>query len=265
MKRALLTSVLFCNTALLSACWVPTGVGNKMEEDIKNLQRSQDILARKIEQRQAQWEESLEKAQTIEETVTKLNQSARLNDADFGAQMQQVIEEVQTLRGALEVAENRINQLEGKTDSSAPSEDTSAPPAPKFSSKESPKQALERAKKLIEAHQMEEAREAIEFALEKSKKEERDEAYFLLGESYYGEKNYRTALKHYIHVIDKYPRSEFADDTMYRIGQSSLSLGQKAEAKVFFHEIVKRYKSSPWYNAAKRELKALEDKEKKKN
>src|SRR5690606_4470735 len=85
-----------------------------------------------------------------------------------------------------------------------------------------------------------------------------DQAYYTLGETYYDEKKYRSALQEYIKVVEKFGTGAYADDAYYKIGLASMDIGNYEDAKIFFTEIVKNHKKSPLAKHAAKKLDELE-------
>lgn len=85
-----------------------------------------------------------------------------------------------------------------------------------------------------------------------------DKAFFTLGETYFQNKKYRSALQEYIKVVDRFPKGAMADDAYYRIGSCSMEIGNLEDANIFFNEIVSNHKSSPLLKAARTKLKEVQ-------
>ena len=283
----------------LSACWVTSQTGDRMLSDIDALQKHTYQSRKTLEQQGAQLteqrqqlDEQMKVAQSkIEEVATvldTLNRAARMTDADFGVQIERLIQEVQELRGTLELADFRLGQMEqhfaeessivtriealeqkldaatlavGKKRSSAKSSGGKKP--------KDKKSLLGYAQQLVKDGKEKEARGVYREVIRKWPKNQgvTDEAYFRLGELYYQSRKYRSALQEYIHVAEKFRKSSFVDDAYYRIGICSMKIGSYKDAEIFFNALIKEYPKSPLIKAAKtkiQEVRAKLDSKKKK-
>jgi len=72
-----------------------------------------------------------------------------------------------------------------------------------------------------------------------------EDATFLLGESHYGLKQYKSAIVSYSKFTESFPKSKRMPLVLYRIGLSFEALGMKDDAKNFFQEILDKYPRSP--------------------
>ncbi len=81
-------------------------------------------------------------------------------------------------------------------------------------------------------------------------------AQFMLGETYYIQRNWRLAAQSYLKGYRKYPQGTRAGDTLLKLGMSLGKLGQKSQSCGAFETVVSKYKSSGSAVAqAKKEMK----------
>ncbi|MDP7040391.1 MAG: tetratricopeptide repeat protein [Myxococcota bacterium] len=260
--------------SLASACWVPLEQGNQLERDMGEL-RAQLLQTRKaLDYQQAELSEQMERADTqierVAGTLEDLNRAARMTDADFGVQLQRLITEVQELRGKVELAEYTIESLnqtlhgeggliarveafekDGKSSSrSAKTRTTRAPQ--RASSPTKIKELLEQGLVLGNEAKYDQARGIYRAILKKEPKKKgvSDLAYFQLGELYFQQGRYHSALQEYIKVVEKFGSGTYADDAYYKIAMCSLSVGNLEDAQIFFNELVQNHKKSPLYKQA---------------
>jgi len=80
-----------------------------------------------------------------------------------------------------------------------------------------------------------------------------DNAQYWLGEAYYAQKDYPSALAEFRGVIESYPRGNKVPDAMLKMGYCYLALGQKERSRAVLEQVVNRYpKTEPAATAAKR-------------
>lgn len=80
-------------------------------------------------------------------------------------------------------------------------------------------------------------------------------AQFMLGETYYVQKNYRLAAQAYLQGYRKYPRGRRSADTLLKLGMSLQKLGQKSQACGAYERVISQYKSArSTVTRAKKEL-----------
>ena len=242
-----------------------------MQDDIAALKADLTQVHKSIDEgRAAETEhrqQTLKKFEEITSALSEFNHSARMTDADFGAQMERIIHDVQDLRGAVEVNEHRIGETETKIEQSlaqridalnkqiAAGGSETSETADKGMPKDK-KEALAFATKLAKDGKTNDARAAYRNILRDWPKDPgiTDEAMFRLGESYYDEKKFDSALKEYIKVVEKFSNGDLVDDAYYRIGMCSLELNRLDDAQTFFTEIVNNHKKSPLVKSARARL-----------
>ena len=259
---------------LTSACWVPLEQGHQLERDMGEL-RAQLLQTRKaLDYQQAELSEQMERADTqierVAGTLEDLNRAARMTDADFGVQLQRLITEVQELRGKVELAEYtietlnqslhgeggfiaRVESFEKNGKSSSRSAKTRTARAPqRASSSTKVKELLEQGLALGNEAKYDQARGIYRAILKKESKKKgvSDLAYFQLGELYFQQGRYHSALQEYIKVVEKFGSGTYADDAYYKIAMCSLSVGNLEDAQIFFNELVQNHKKSPLYKQA---------------
>ena len=227
-----------------------------LSRDIDALQKSMRDTRNDVEARGVQLEEQSEKLESqirqaddklgeVAETLDTLNRAARLSNADFGVQLERMLQELQELRGAIELADYRISRMEqqiaANATPAAPAEKVYAQPAPtvtqepkakakakssapkasKPSSKPaiaekpkapakpaSPKEQIASARSLIKQNKFDQARGLLRQVLNGAPRQAgvHDLAHYELGKSYQAEKKYRAALQEYIKVAEQFPK-----------------------------------------------------------
>lgn len=259
-----------------SACWVPTETGQAMQRDIKNLRTDVEDTRKGIDEARAQLIEQVQKADAsvveVDKKLQELNRAARQTDAGFGVRLDELQRELGELRGQNELLTYKLSQMEQRLaaldelqqrldalETHAPSTpSTSAAPAssaPPADIPEDKKGMLAYANQLLKDKKLEDARGVLRRVVERwpSDPGVTDQAYYLIGETYFREKKYRPALLEYIKVVENFPKGDMVDDAYYRVGLCSIELGNLEDALIFFDEIINKHRKSPLVKAAKKQ------------
>ena len=84
-----------------------------------------------------------------------------------------------------------------------------------------------------------------------------ENAHYWLGECYFAEKKYEEAILEFDEVIKKYPKGNKVPDALFRQGMAFLEMKDTINAKLILREVVKRFPRSDQANRARKELKNL--------
>jgi tol-pal system protein YbgF len=84
-----------------------------------------------------------------------------------------------------------------------------------------------------------------------------DNAQFWIGETYYREKWYEKAILEYQKVIEKYPKGNKVTASLLKQGFAFLNLGDKVNARLILSELIKKYPKSNEAKIAERKLKGM--------
>jgi tol-pal system protein YbgF len=114
------------------------------------------------------------------------------------------------------------------------------------------------AKQGYDQNNFEDARERFQqFLTRYPKSEHADNAQFWIGETYYREKWYEKAILEYQKVIEQYPNGNKVPASLLKQGFAFSKLGDQANARLIFAELVKKYPKSNEAKIAKQKIKAL--------
>ncbi len=242
-----------------------------MQKDIASLQADMQKMSYTLEKQSAQLEEHLaqsaQEAKKLSQTLDDLNRLARQSGADLSIQVEKAVRDVESLKGTQDVYEQRFVQIESlikvlqekapNTPLEPPTEPTPTPSEPEEPALPKGKQeSLQAAQKLFKEGTYAEAYAAYMAVAKKWSKSigTTDAAWYGAGESLAQQKQWNQAMGEYVKVIESFPQSEWVDDCYYKIGLCSMELKNYEDAKIFFNEIVTRYKKSPWHSKAQRKL-----------
>jgi len=230
-------------------------------------------------------------------------QALRHQAASLRAKMDVLNEEIRTLSGKIEEIEyllNRQTQLDaesvkakedkiGKLVSAAKSNDdriyrieqylnfepskqlpstekpveksaTKIVPVPAGQSKQAPPEdEIYRAAKLaFDQGDSDAARKKFQELIQRFPKSERaDNAQFWIGEIYYREKWYEKAILEYQKVIEKYPKGNKVPASLLKQGFAFFNLGDKSNSRLILEELIKKYPKSNEAKIAKDKVKDL--------
>jgi tol-pal system protein YbgF len=162
---------------------------------------------------------------------------------------EKLLKELNELREQLFALQERLALMKAGTQG-APSMDTDTPPP--FSSEEAYNLAI----KYIEEGKLEEGEKNLLKIVERGEKEKYFlNAHFWLGEIAYRKKNYPTALKYYLVVMEKDPRHPKTPPAYLKAGLALWEMGEKERAKKLWNDLVRLYPDTEQADHAKRLLK----------
>jgi tol-pal system protein YbgF len=102
------------------------------------------------------------------------------------------------------------------------------------------------------------ARNKFKELIERYPKSDRaDNAQFWIGEIYYREKWYEKAILEYQKVIENYPKGNKVPASLLKQGFAFLNLGDKANSRLILQELMKKYPKTNEAKIAKDKLKGI--------
>jgi tol-pal system protein YbgF len=121
-----------------------------------------------------------------------------------------------------------------------------------------PDEAYKKAYDLFSKGDMEGARKEFKRFLEvypKSKYAEN--AHYWLGECYFSQKKYEEAILEFDEVIKKYPKGNKVADALYRQGLAFLEMKDSTNAKLILREVIRRFPQSDQASRARKKLQEI--------
>ena len=82
-------------------------------------------------------------------------------------------------------------------------------------------------------------------------------AEYWLGELYLQQKNYASAIAHFENVVNNFPDSNKSAASLYKLGVTHLANGDRAQAKAKFQDVLQKYPDSDTAHLANNQLKIL--------
>ncbi|HET6490450.1 MAG TPA: tol-pal system protein YbgF [Syntrophales bacterium] len=238
--------------------------------DLKKTQRDYDS---KMSSQQGDVEKLQARFDQFEKNYTQTMRDVRNNQANFGADLGAVRDDVRTLRGQMEQMnrevsatgrgqnmKNRLDDLDvrianiehsmgiGKKEPGGQRPEA-AGTEPSAEPKTDPKDAYNACYKVFKDGQYAKAREQFQkFLKQYPKTAYSDNAQYWIGETWYVEEKYEKAIVEYEKVIKGFPTGDAVPYALLKQGMSFQKLGDKASAKIVYQQIVKKY---PQTNQAK--------------
>jgi TolA-binding protein len=267
--------LLFVTFVGVAGCY-PAERGKLLETKLERLEADNAELVRDIKQAQERLAVTLptmdQKIAEVTRALESLDKASRRSGADTSVQLQKTIEDVAALRGQLETALHKVQELEAAL---ATSREESERKLAELKGEEE-KRAAEARRRAEELKRPEDKKEFLALAEKKAKAGEvalarelyaeflkkwgKDplaaSAHFGLGESFYGEGKCREALFEYGKVIQEHPKSDEAPGAYLHSSDCFQKLKMGQEAKLALEEIVKSYTKSEAAVAAKAKLSA---------
>jgi len=142
---------------------------------------------------------------------------------------------------------------------SAATETTTAPlPSAPIADNVSEEELYRLAKDAYDQKNFDASRQYFEKFLEKYPKSNiADNARFWIGEVYYSEGWYQKAILEYQEVIEKYPKGNKVPASYLKQGISFFKLGENANAKLVLNELIKRFPESTEADTARQQIKQI--------
>ncbi len=247
--------------------------------DLKKTQRDYDS---KISSQHGDVEKLQARFDQFEKNYTQTIRDVRTNQANLGADLGTVRDDVRTLRGQMEGMSKELNTMGRSQDmkdrldelavrighienslgigkkepGGQRSEATGAEPPAEV--KADPKTAYNACYKLFKDGQYAKAREEFQkFLKQYPKTTYSDSAQYWIGETWYVDGKYEKAIVEYEKVIKGYPTGDKVPLALLKQGMSFQKLGDKASAKIVYQQIVKKYPQTSQAKVARTKLSEL--------
>jgi len=279
------SSILMLITVLCFPGCVTNNQLTKLDYRISALERQNRELAeekRRLKERIGDYDNQLENK----------DQALRGQAAGLSADLVRIGEEVQVLRGRVEETEHAVKQkeeayqeivesreerftrieemlrqnrekiavLEQYLDFESSERDASGAGGVSAGKKQlSEEEIYQTAKAAFDSANYDTAREGFGKLLKRyPNSDNADNAQFWIGEIYYRQKWYEKAILEYQNVIEKYPKGNKVQASLLKQGFSFFNLGDQANAKLIFNELVRKYPDSNEAAIAREKLKTLQ-------
>jgi len=250
--------VMLMAVVFLSGC-VPIWTGSTMQDDIAALKAEQARQNETLEEKQKELSAMVESARNDVASLNQMTKEATellaRNNADFGLELEQVRQELQRLVGKMEETDFNLQRLQSdlrmfKEDVDIRFADGGGAPLP-----EKADDLYKFVQDKFKNRDFRAARKALEsFAVKHARDSRMADVVFMMGETYFEEGEWVSAVFEYQKVFKNYPRSSKAGDAVFRIGESYVQLKKCQEAQLFYESVVSDYPKSSYVSQARERL-----------
>lgn len=268
MKRILfllMITGLICSSA---------GAGTK--EDIAQIQRNLLEIQQQIWDLEARLKNNTDSVEGTVKGVQDSTQELRQVQASLNAKLERILNEVQALNEKIEDTNRRVRDISVPTAMAPPVNSSEATdtftdpaPSPRPPSTTTPppataagsmgdQQLYQDAIGQYTKGRFEQALRAFQDLLDQFPGSPMsDDAQFMIGESYYGMKEYVDAVSEYDKVVKSYPDSDRVPGARLKKAFSLFSLGKKGQGVVELQQISQRYPNTKEAEIARQRLEEL--------
>ena len=257
-------------------------IDNRISElEVRNAEtrKKNDSIKNDIKSRQGEEQALRHQAATLRQQIAALNEeirtlTGRIEELEFsiGRQKQKEAEvtgnkkaQLNQVADSTRVNDERIGRIEQylnfeTSKPAVPTEKSKAKivPVSKVPQELSEDEIYRQAKQAFDQGDSESARKKFKELIERYPKSERaDNAQFWIGEIYYREKWYEKSILEYQKVIENYPKGNKVPASLLKQGFAFLNLGDKANSRLILQELIKKYPKTNEANIAKDKLKNL--------
>ncbi len=274
VKTLLLAAAVF----VLSACVTMQSDTDRMQMQIRNLERQQHQDRQEMQQELEQYREELAAAtRAMEERISEAGSPVQASQANMWAELESLRVQVATMSGNLDALERKVSMM--GEDQDIPEEvralqertekldrhlqtmasrlgvdlhdevETAAVPAdPELEPVDDPQTARVLYQRALDSFYDREYQRAQslweEFAENFPGHDLISNAYFWQGESFYQMQEYAEAALAYQEVIDNYPDSNKITASMLKQGMSFIELGREEAGRMVLNELLEEYPDS---------------------
>ncbi|MEJ5359668.1 MAG: tol-pal system protein YbgF [Desulfobacterales bacterium] len=129
---------------------------------------------------------------------------------------------------------------------------------PESAAMPSEQELYSRAKQFFDQGNMPQARRSFEELLQRyPRSENADNAQFWIAETFYREKAYEKAILEYQKVIEKYPKGNKVPAALLKQGHAFLAIGDKVNSRLLFEEVIRKHPNTAEARTAAEKLKEI--------
>jgi tol-pal system protein YbgF len=117
---------------------------------------------------------------------------------------------------------------------------------------------FDKASQMLQQGQYEGARKEFQSFLSKYPKSEwADNALYSVGECYLSEKKYQDAIESFQRVLDRYPKGNKVPHALLKQGAAFQQMGDATAARILYERLVEKYPGTPQAQVAEKKLKQM--------
>ena len=240
---------------LLVGC-ATTRQATNLQVQITDLQQKVEILRGRVT---SEMQQNWVNFETSLEQLRQENKILRANIEEDRALLNKIANDLEQLKKNYEekISVLAKDKVEGAT--TAPSTTPSTPTTPKEEPKEDMEGAYQQAYSTFRSGDYPAAVKLFQaFLSTYPKSEYADNAHYWIGESYYQQKDYDRAILEYDKVVKQYPKGDKVPSALLKQGFAFLDLGDRVNAKLLLQKVIKQYPQSPQAEIASKKLKTLD-------
>jgi tol-pal system protein YbgF len=246
---------VFPLTLLLLAGCATTRQADYLQGEITDLQQKVDILRGRVS---SEMQQKWVDFETSLEQLRQENKILKANIEEDRALLNKIANDLEALKKDYEARTSALTKEreEGTAVASVPS----APPIPpKEEPKEDMEGAYQQAYSTFRSGDYPAAVKQFKAFLDTYPKSEyADNAQYWIGECYYQQKDYERAILEYEKVVKQYPKGDKVASAMLKEGFAFWDLGDRLNAKLLFQKVIKQYPHSPQAEIAAKKLKTMD-------
>lgn len=253
--------------------------GEQLQADVYALKTQMAAAEAAIREIQALQSDHAEQLAKLASEVGDLNLAARRNDADFGVQIDDLLQDLAQLKGTSASLDARLSTLESATRKAQEElglqleglkkiKDEDSKAAVQAARQEerllsNPAKALDESRSLVDRGEPEKARRllrALMLRYEKDRSFRRQHearAQYLVGETYFAAGAFQQAAAEFNKVRKEYPSSDVVPGAYLRLGMCFERLGLPDDAKLFYQTVIKQFPRSNSAKQARTQLRSL--------
>ena len=281
--------MLAAGTFLCCGCWVKQEAGKKMQADIAAMQMEMEVVKKAHAEQKGKLAKRIQQADQkiaeLQKVIEEYRRATGRNAADVGVDLERLKSEIMQIRGRLEVNEHRLGIIENRLSIIHKDLDEQRSSVVKREEDEETRRreeeekkkkeieeatrrslgAIERPEKvedfyklaygMLDAGQHKAARILFEELLAKwPKSAYADNALYWIGESYYAEQNYREAALTFQKVRKRFPKGDKSPDALLKLGYCFYAMEMYKESLPFLSEFVQSYPGNRMAAAARKKI-----------
>ncbi|MGC9042246.1 MAG: tetratricopeptide repeat protein [Myxococcota bacterium] len=242
---------------------------NQLKTELKNLKEKQSVDQKSLEEKIQNYDKE---AQRLSQSLENIRSTYGSNVADFGVQLDKVVNSIMELNGKYELNVHRIDELNNELSKlketyskiiNTPAQrlEKAAEKTEKLSEIKRPssrKEYIALGKKFLNEKQWEASRIIFEEALDKWNDAGKYEIIMLIAESYYREGKFQNAILEYEKIIKDNPKNfSEMDEVLFKMGISFINISLKDDGKGILEELIKNYPKSKYSSMAQKKLKEI--------
>jgi tol-pal system protein YbgF len=226
-----------------------------LQRQITDLQQKVDILRGRVS---SEMQQNWVNFETSLDQLRQENKILRANIEEDRALLNKIANDLEALKKDYEAKTSALTKEKGEGTAVA-----SATPASPTPPKEEPKEDMEGTyQKAYGTFKNGDYPAAVKqfkaFLSTYPKSEYADNAQYWIGESYYQQGDYERAILEYEQVVKQYPKGDKVASAMLKEGFAFLDLGDRVNAKLLFQKVIKQYPQSPQAEIAAKKLKTMD-------